>query len=96
MPLSLPRTGDRFLDAARSGWRPRKVAFAAALGITPGDPEVAAICRRAAERLAGGGVVVEETHPDLSEAHDTFQVLRADSRKIHSLLVDKPKPREPQ
>jgi magnesium and cobalt transporter len=26
----------------------------------------------------------------------TFQVLRADSRKIHSLLVDKPKPREPQ
>jgi magnesium and cobalt transporter len=26
----------------------------------------------------------------------TFQVLRADSRKIHSLLVDKPKPREPE
>jgi magnesium and cobalt transporter len=26
----------------------------------------------------------------------TFQVLRADSRKVHSLLVDKPKPQEPQ
>jgi len=26
----------------------------------------------------------------------TFQILRADSRKVHSLLVDKPKPREPQ
>jgi magnesium and cobalt transporter len=26
----------------------------------------------------------------------TFQVLRADSRKVHSLLVEKPKPREPQ
>jgi magnesium and cobalt transporter len=25
-----------------------------------------------------------------------FQVLRADSRKVHSLLVDKPKPREPE
>jgi len=25
-----------------------------------------------------------------------FQILRADSRKVHSLLVDKPKPREPQ
>ena len=25
-----------------------------------------------------------------------FQVLRADSRKVHSLLVEKPKPREPQ
>jgi magnesium and cobalt transporter len=26
----------------------------------------------------------------------TFQVLRADSRKIHALLVDKPKPKEPE
>src|SRR3954451_5197172 len=26
----------------------------------------------------------------------TFQILRADSRKLHSLLVEKPKPREPQ
>ncbi|MGZ5078420.1 MAG: HlyC/CorC family transporter [Usitatibacter sp.] len=26
----------------------------------------------------------------------TFQVLRSDSRKIHSVLVDKPKPREPE
>jgi magnesium and cobalt transporter len=26
----------------------------------------------------------------------TFQILRADSRKVHSLLVDKPKPRETQ
>ena len=26
----------------------------------------------------------------------TFQVLRSDSRKIHSLLVEKPKPREPE
>ena len=26
----------------------------------------------------------------------TFQVLRADSRKVHSLLVEKPKPKETQ
>ena len=26
----------------------------------------------------------------------TFQVLRADSRKIHALLVDKPKAKEPE
>ena len=26
----------------------------------------------------------------------TFQVLRSDSRKVHSLLVEKPKPREPE
>ncbi len=77
-PISLPRAlGEGFLAAARSGWKPRKVAFSADLGITPVDPEVAAICRAAAHRLAGEGVVVEEAHPDLSEAHDCFGVLRA-------------------
>jgi amidase len=40
------------------------------------DPEVAAICRAAAARFGEIGVVVEEAHPDLSEAHDTFQVMR--------------------
>ncbi|GEO15380.1 amidase [Microvirga aerophila] len=76
-PLSLPRLGEHFLDAARQPQRPTRIAFSADLGITPVDPEVAAICRRAVERLAATGVVVEETHPDLSEAHDVFQTLRA-------------------
>ena len=74
-PLSLPRT-ESFLAAARSGWRPTRVAFSADLGITPVDPEVAAICRAAAERFVELGAIVEEAHPDLSEAHDAFQVLR--------------------
>jgi amidase len=74
-PISLPRT-ERFLAAARSGCMPRRVAYSPDLGITPVDPEVEAICRAAAEKLAGIGVPVEEAHPDLSEAHDTFQVLR--------------------
>jgi len=26
----------------------------------------------------------------------TFQIIRADSRKVHSLLVEKPKAQEPQ
>ncbi|EHK55403.1 amidase [Allomesorhizobium alhagi] len=74
-PMSLPRT-ENFLAAARSGWRPTRIAFSADLGITPVDPEVAAICRTAAARFGEIGVVVEEAQPDLSEAHDTFQVLR--------------------
>jgi amidase len=76
-PLSLPAVQPSFREAAASGWRPRRVAYSADLGITPVDPEVAAITRAAAIRLAGEGVIVEETHPDLSEAHDCFQVLRA-------------------
>lgn len=76
-PLSLPRLSESFLDAARSPTRPARIAFSADLGITPVDPEVAAICRAAAEKLAGTGIVVEEAHPDLTEAHEAFHVLRA-------------------
>jgi amidase len=75
--VSLPAPGASFLSAARSGWKPLKVAFSADLGITPVDPEVADITRKAAQRLSEAGVIVEEAHPDLSEAHDCFQTLRA-------------------
>jgi amidase len=74
-PVSLPRT-ESYLAAARSGWKPRRVAFSADLGITPVDPEVASICRSAALRLSGEGIAVEEAHPDFSGVHDMFQVLR--------------------
>jgi amidase len=76
-PLSLPLLPTTFLDSARSGWRPKRVAYSADLGITPVDPEVVALTRAAAQRLADAGVIVEEAHPDLSESHECFQVLRA-------------------
>jgi amidase len=76
-PLSLPATPGAFQKAAGSGWKPKKVAYSADLGITPVDPEVAAITRKAALRFADAGVIVEEAHPDLREAHECFQTLRA-------------------
>jgi amidase len=76
-PLSRPAPGASFLDAVHSGWRPATVAYSADLGITPVDPEIRAITRAAADRLSDAGVVVEEAHPDLAEAHACFQVLRA-------------------
>jgi amidase len=75
-PISLPKT-ESFLAAARSRWRPARVAFSADLGITPVDPEVASICRAAAGRFSELDTIVEEMHPDLSEAHDAFRILRA-------------------
>ncbi len=75
--VSLPAPRGSFLSAARSGWKPLKVAYSPDLGITPVDRQVAEITRRAAEKLQEHGVIVEEAHPDLSEAHDTFQTLRA-------------------
>jgi amidase len=76
-PLSLPLLPESFRSAARSGNKPKRVAYSPDLGITPVDPEVAAITRKAAERFAEAGVVVEEAHPDLREAHECFHVLRA-------------------
>ncbi|WP_300159108.1 amidase family protein [Bradyrhizobium sp.] len=76
-PLSLPRLPTSFLSAARSGSKPRRIAFSPDLGITPVDPEVAAISRQAAARFAEAGVIVEQAHPDLREAHECFHVLRA-------------------
>jgi amidase len=76
-PLSLPSLSSSFLSAARSPKRPKRVAYSPDLGITPVDPEVAAITRKAALRFAEAGAVVEEAHPDLREAHECFHVLRA-------------------
>jgi amidase len=76
-PLSLPLLPVSFLSAARSGKRPKRVAYSPDLGITPVDPEVAAITRKAAQRFAEAGAIVEEAHPDLREAHECFHVLRA-------------------
>jgi amidase len=76
-PLSLPSLPASFRSAARSGKGPKRIAYSPDLGITPVDPEVAAITRKAAARFAEAGAIVEEAHPDLREAHECFHVLRA-------------------
>jgi amidase len=76
-PLSLPALPASFLSSVRSGNKPKRVAYSPDLGITPVDPEIAALTGNAAARFADAGVIVEEAHPDLSEAHDCFHVLRA-------------------
>ncbi|MGY3453723.1 amidase [Bradyrhizobium sp. USDA 4353] len=76
-PISLPSPATSFLAAARSGKKPVRIAYSPDLGITPVDPEVIAVTRKAAQRFAELGVIVEEAHPDFSEAHECFHVLRA-------------------
>ena len=75
--LSKPRPARSFLSEARSGWLPKRIAYSPDLGITPVDPEIAEITRRAAQKFAEAGVIVEEATPDLSGAHECFRVLRA-------------------
>jgi amidase len=76
-PLSLPALPASFRAAVRTPVRPKRIAYSPDLGITPVDPEVVAITRKAAARFAEAGAVVEEAHPDLHEAHECFHVLRA-------------------
>jgi amidase len=76
-PTSLPRDGTSYLAASRAGWRPRRVAVSRDLGITPVDPEVADAVMAAARKLEAEGIAVTEAHPDLREAHECFQTLRA-------------------
>ncbi|MGD9836858.1 MAG: amidase [Afipia sp.] len=75
--LSLPRLQTSFLSAARSGAKPKRIAYSSTLGISPVDPEVAEITRKAAQRFAEVGVIVEEAHPDFKEAVECAHVLRA-------------------
>ena len=74
-PLAAP--AGAHLAAAQAAARPLRVAFSPDLGLTPVDPEVAAICAAAARRFEGLGAAVEEAHPDFDGAHEAFQTLRA-------------------
>jgi len=76
-PLSLPKENVSYLEAAQGMRKPKRVAVSRDLGITPVDPEVAELVMKAARRIEAEGVIVEEAHPDFSEAHECFQVLRA-------------------
>src|ERR1700759_3148553 len=51
-PLSLPPPPVSFLAATRSGTKPKRVAYSPDLGITPVDPEVKSVTRKAAECFA--------------------------------------------
>jgi amidase len=76
-PLSLAKEKHSFTSVMQNHWRPKRVAFSRDLGITPVDPEVAAIVEAAARKIEASGVIVEEAHPDMGEAMQCFQTLRA-------------------
>ena len=76
-PLTLPLPAASFPNEARSRKKPVKVAFSPDLGITPVDPEIAEICRRAAMRFQDMGVAVDETSPDFSGVRESYGTIRA-------------------
>jgi amidase len=76
-PLSQPGAHPGFAAAASAPRKPARIAYSADLGIaTAIDDEVRDICRAAAEKIAAAGVAVDEKHPDLNDAAQTFLTLR--------------------
>jgi amidase len=81
IPISLPESGDIFaasLDAEIAGTR---VAWTPDLGL-PVEPEVRAALAGVPAELVELGCRVDETMPDLSDAREIFQTLRAWSFEI--------------
>ena len=88
-PLSLPSDGTSYLKAARSGWKPKRVAVSRDLGLPPVDRTVAELVLAAARKLEAEGVIVEEAHPDLKETRECAQTLRALAYSNMRPLLDK-------
>ena len=78
-PLSLRDPPRSLPDRGPGGGGHSRSPGAAGLGITPVEPKSSRSASAPRPRFAEAGVAVEEAHPDLSECHDTFQVLRARS-----------------
>ena len=76
-PLAHPMQPGLWMNAAARPQKPARVAFSVDLGVAPAvHRDTRAVVEAAAKKIAGEGVIVEETHPDLADAVRNFMVLR--------------------
>ncbi len=72
--LSLPATGECYSASLDCGIRGKRIAYSPNLGYARIEPEVAAICQRAAVRFAEAGAIVEEVKLDWRDPYDAWSV----------------------
>ena len=77
VPLSIEEPGARFREPLERDFAGVRVAWSPTLGGYPMDPAVVEVCGAAAARFAELGCTVEESDPDLRDADEIFQTLRA-------------------
>lgn len=70
--LSLPKSGECYSANLDCGIRGKRIAYSPNLGYARVEPEVAAICQRAAERFAETGAHVEQVPLDWRDPYDTW------------------------
>jgi len=77
LPLARPDRPDDFLDLRPASLPGLRVAWTFDLGDLPVQPEVRAVLGTARDRLEQAGCQVDDKAPDLSDADEIFQTLRA-------------------
>ncbi|TDQ83204.1 amidase [Dongia mobilis] len=77
IPISYPKPAESFLAAARRREKPARVALCLDPAGLPIEPEVQAMIRAAADKLAAAGIAIEEAAPDFGGVGEAFQTLRA-------------------
>ena len=76
-PLAIAESGERFRAPLDRDFHGVQVAWAPDLGGLPIDRRIRAVIDQQRSTFTGLGCVVEDSHPDFSDARDIFQVWRA-------------------
>jgi amidase len=77
LPLARPDRAEGFLGLRPAGLRGLRVVWTPDLGDLPVQPEVRSVLSSARRRLEQAGCEIADETPDLSDADEVFQVLRA-------------------
>ena len=77
VPIAIDEPGERFRTPLERDFAGTRVAWSPDLGRYEVEPEVVEVCERSLSALNDLGCTVEPAHPDLSDADEIFQVLRA-------------------
>lgn len=77
VPLSIEEPGGGFREPLERGFEGVRVAWSPSLGGYPVEPAVRSVCEAAVARFRELGCEVEEADPDLRDADEIFQTLRA-------------------
>ena len=77
VPIAIDEPGERYRAPLGRDFAGTRVAWSPNLGCYEVESEVVDVCERSLSALNDLGCTVEPAHPDLSDADEVFQILRA-------------------
>ena len=76
-PISIEEPGSRFLEPLERDFKEVSIAWSRNLGFLPVEPEITEVCDSRRDVFESLGCVVDDGEPDMRDANEIFQVLRA-------------------